>query len=606
MKNQLFLFFSFLSSTAFLQAQILELNPAFPTVNDVVTITYDATQGNAALVGQNQIYAHAGLITSASTSPTNWQFVQGNWGTVDPEVAMTNIGNNKHTITIDIDQYYGFPVGTNVLKLAFVFRNAAGTVVGRSADGSDIYYDVYPINAGLLAQFFHPNAGAILDVNEQLQVAAAANQNASLTLKQDGNVLQTLANATHLTYTLTATQAGTHLLEFIADNGTTQVIDSTYFTVNPLVVPQDPTYANLQNGINYINDTTVVLQLFAPQKEHIYVIGDFNNWTPTTNYHMNLATNNQTWWLEITGLTPAQKYGYQYLIDGNLRLADPMSSLILDPNNDNSINAQTYPNPHPYPTGQTTGFVTVLQTAALPYTWSSTNFTAPEKKDLVIYELHVRDFIAKRNYQTLIDTLDYLSKLGINAIELMPPGEFENNESWGYNPSFHMALDKYYGTPEKFKEFVDSCHGRGIALIVDMVLNHAFGQNPMVNMYWDAANARPAANSPWFNAICPHEPYCWGYDFDHTRLATQNYIDQVNRYWVETYNIDGFRCDYTKGFINNGNAYSMDRINLLKRMADEIWAYKPNAYVILEHWCDNAEEEQLADHGMMLWGNVTH
>jgi hypothetical protein len=50
------------------------------------------------------------------------------------------------------------------------------------------------------------------------------------------------------------------------------------------VVPQDPTYANLQNGINYINDTTVVLQLFAPQKEHIYVIGDFNNWTPTTNW----------------------------------------------------------------------------------------------------------------------------------------------------------------------------------------------------------------------------------------------------------------------------------------------------------------------------------
>ena len=606
MKKNFLLSFFGLFTSSLLSAQILEVSPSFPTVNDVVTITYDATQGNAALVGQNQIYAHAGLITSASTSPTNWQYVQGNWGTVDPEVAMTNIGNNKHTITIDIDLFYGFPAGTNVLKFAFVFRNAAGTIVGRSTDGSDIYYDIYPVNAGLLAQFFHPNAGALLDVNEQLSIVAASNQAATLTLKEDGQVLQTLANSTQLNYNLTATTAGTHLLEFIADNGTTQVIDSTYFTVNPLVVPQDPTYANLQNGINYINDTTVVLQLFAPQKEHIYVIGDFNNWIPTANYHMNLATNNQTWWLEITGLTPGQKYGYQYFIDGTMRLADPMSSLILDPNNDNSINAQTYPNPHPYPVGQTTGFVTILQTAAAPYVWANTNFTAPEKKDLVIYELLVRDFVAKRNYQTLIDTLDYLDKLGINAIELMPPGEFENNESWGYNPSFHMALDKYYGTPEKFKEFVDSCHGRGIAVIVDMVLNHAFGQNPMVNMYWDAANSRPAANSPWFNAICPHEPYCWGYDFDHTRLATQKYIDQVNRYWVETYNIDGFRFDYTKGFVNNGNNYSMERINLLKRMADEIWTYKPNAFVILEHWCDNAEEEQLADHGMMLWGNVTY
>ncbi len=589
-----------------LRAQILEVNPAFPTINDIVTITYDATQGNAALVGQTQVYCHAGLITSASTSPTNWQYVQGNWGTVDPQVAMTNIGNNKHTISIDIDQFYGFPIGTNVLQLAFVFRNANGSVVGRAEDGSDIYYDVYPVNAGLIANIFHPEASAILDINEQLSISAASNQSATLTLKDDGQVLQTLSNATQLNYTLTATSTGTHLLEFIADNGTTQFIDSVFYTVNPIVVQQDAPYSNLVNGINYINDTTVVLQLFAPQKEHIYVIGDFNSWTPTTNYHMNLATNNSTWWIELTGLTPGQKYGYQYFIDGNLRLADPLSPLILDPNNDNNINALTYPNAHPYPFGQTTGFVTVMQPGVTPYDWQNNNFIAPEKKDLVIYELLVRDFVAKHNYQTIIDTLAYLDKLGINAIELMPPGEYENNESWGYNPSFHMALDKYYGTPDKFKELVDSCHGRGIAVIVDMVLNHAFGQNPMVNMYWDAANNRPAANNPWFNAICPHEPYCWGYDFDHTRLATQNYIDRVNKYWIEEYNIDGFRFDYTKGFVNNGNSYSMERINLIKRMADEIWAYKPNAYVILEHWCDNSEEQQLADYGMMLWGNVTY
>jgi len=606
MKHQFILLLSFCTLHLFANAQILELNPAFPTVNDVVTVTYDATQGNAALVGQSQIYCHAGLITSASTSPTNWQFVQGNWGTVDPQVAMTNIGNNKHTITIDIDQFYGFPQSTNVLKLAFVFRTANGSIVGRAADGSDIYYDIYPVNAGLLASFFHPSNNTILDINQVLPIDAASNQTATLTLKEDGSVLQTLTNATQLNYNLTASTAGTHLLEFIADNGSTQVIDSTYYTVNPQVLIQDAPYANLVNGINYINDTTVVLQLFAPQKEHIYVIGDFNAWSPTANYHMNLATNNSTWWLEISGLTPGQKYGYQYLIDGNMRFADPLSPLILDPNNDNNIGALTNPTPHPYPTGLTTGFVTVMQPGAQPYNWAVSNFTAPEKKDLVIYELLVRDFVAKRNYQTLIDTLDYLSKLGINAIELMPPGEFENNESWGYNPSFHMALDKYYGTPEKFKEFVDSCHGRGIAVIVDMVLNHAFGQNPMVNMYWDAANNRPAANNPWFNAICPHEPYCWGYDFDHTRLATQNYIDQVNKYWVDTYHIDGFRFDYTKGFVNNGNGYSMERINLLKRMADEIWSYKSDAYVILEHWCDNNEEKQLADHGMMLWGNVTH
>ena len=212
--------------SSILIAQVLEVSPAFPTVNDVVTITYDATQGNGALSGQSQIYAHAGLITNASTSPSNWQYVQGNWGTVDPQVAMTNIGNNKHTITIDIDQFYGYPLATTtVLKLAFVFRTANGSIVGRAADGGDIFYDVYPVNAGLLGQFFHPNNGSIYNLNDQISINAEANTLSTLYLKEDGNVLTTLTNATSLNYTLTASSAGTHLLEFEVNDGTTTIID---------------------------------------------------------------------------------------------------------------------------------------------------------------------------------------------------------------------------------------------------------------------------------------------------------------------------------------------------------------------------------------------
>lgn len=588
------------------KSQVLTVNPAFPTVNDVVTITYDATLGNAALINQSQIYCHTGLITSTSTSPTNWQYVQGTWGTADPDVAMTNIGNNKHQITIDIDQFYSVPGTVTVLKLAFVFRTTNGSIVGREADGSDIYYDLVQPGSGLQAQLFSPNNNStILNIGETLSINGQSSQACTLSLYEDGQLITSTSAATILNYTLTATTQGTHLIKLVADNGTEMIEDSAYYTVNPSITYQNPP-AGTKNGINYINDSTVVLRLYAPEKEHAYVIGDFNQWVPSANYYMNLSLDSTTWWITIDGLTPGQRYGYQYLIDGNLKLADPLSPLVLDKNNDAAIGALTNPNPHPYPTGLTTGFVTVMHPGSPAYNWQNTNFTAPANKDLLIYELLVRDFVQKRNYQTLIDTLDYLDKLGINAIELMPPGEFENNESWGYNPSFHMALDKYYGTPQKFKEFVDSCHGRGIAVIVDMVLNHAFGQNPMVNMYWDAINNRPAANSPWFNAICPHEPYCWGYDFDHTQQATKDYIDRVNSFWLEEYKVDGFRFDYTKGFINNGNGFSTDRINILKRMADSIWSVKPNAYVILEHWCDNAEEKQLAEYGMMLWGNLTH
>ena len=189
----------------------------------------------------------------------------------------------------------------------------------------------------------------------------------------------------------------------------------------------------------------------------------------------------------------------------------------------------------------------------------------------------------------------------------MPNSEFEGNISWGYAPSFHMALDKYYGTIDAYKAFIDTCHGRGIAVIMDFVFNHAFGQSPLVQMYWDEQNNKPASNNPWFNADCPHPPYCWGYDFNHTRQATKDFIDRVNTYWFEEFNIDGVRYDFTKGFSQVGDVgFDATRIQNLKRMADTVWAVNPEAYIILEHWADDNEERQLSDYGMMLWGQATH
>jgi glycosidase len=590
-----------------LNAQILQITPTFPMQNDVVTVIYDASAGNGALVGTSTVYAHAGVITTASTSPTDWKFVQGNWGTADPNTIMTNLGNDLHQITIDIGNFYGFPNGTTVLQLSFVFRDAAGNIVGRAADGSDIYYDVYPANAGLLAKFFKPyDVTQIANINETIDIQGAANTNSTLQIFDDGNLIASQNNATTINHTLTVATQGLHTVELVANNGAATVRDTFFYTANPTVVVQDPP-ANLEYGANYINDSTVILKFFAPNKNFVYVLGDFTGWTPDPNFYMKKGTDNETWWLEVTGLTPDQRYGYQYWVDGEIKIADPYSSLILDPNSDGNIDAATYPNPHPYPNGQTSGFVTIIHPGQAAYNWQTANFAAPAKTDLVIYELLVRDFVSAHNYQTLIDTLDYLSNLGINAIELMPPGEFENNESWGYNPSFHMALDKYYGTPEKFKAFIDECHNRGIAVIIDMVFNHAFGQNPLVGLYWNSGANAPAANSPYFNASCPHPPNCWGFDFNHESLAVQYYMDRINKYWMDEYNVDGFRFDFTKGFTNTGDvSFDATRINLLKRMADKIWATNSEAYIILEHWADNTEETQLSNYGMMLWGNATH
>ena len=604
MKKNLFLILFFAFNIEIITSQIIQISPAFPTVNDVISLHYDASQGNGGLIGISPVYTHTGVVTQNGL-PSSWSYVQGNWGQADSNVIMTDLGNNIHELIIDIDQYYGFPPGTNVAKLAFVFRNADGSLEGKTATMGDIFYPIYPVNGGFQAAIIKPYTDLLVNINDTFSFEAQSNSNANLQLFDNGILIADTTNSTIIEKNIIVNSVGDHQLVFMADDGSTILYDTINYVVIPPVNYIDPPIG-LVDGINYINDSTVTLKFYAPEKGTVNLIGDHNNWEVNSSSFMSLSTDSSYWWKTITNLTPGLNYTYQYLVDGVIKIADPLSTLVLDPNNDGNIGSFNYPNPIPYPASKTNGFVSIIQPGKTPYNWVNNNFNPPEKKDLIIYELLVRDFVSTHSYQTLIDTLDYLSELGINAIELMPPGEFENNESWGYNPSFHMALDKYYGTPDHFKSFIDSCHGRGIAVINDIVFNQAFGQSPMVNLYWDGANNRPAANNPWFNEICPHPPYCWGYDFDHSSQATKNFMDRVTHYWLDEYHIDGFRFDFTKGFSNNSNNYDDDRIDLLKRMADTIWSVHPNAYVILEHWSANNEEKILANYGMMLWGNVTH
>ncbi len=270
-----------------------------------------------------------------------------------------------------------------------------------------------------------------------------------------------------------------------------------------------------------------------------------------------------------------------------------------------------YPNLKPYPAGKTESLVSVLQTAQSEYQWQVTDFERPPKEKLVIYELLVRDFSSQKTYQFLIDTLSYLKSLGVNAIELMPVMEFSGNLSWGYNPVYHTALDKYYGTPNKLKEFIDLCHQNGIAVILDMVLNHTENLSPFAMMWWDEINNRPAANNPYLNPVAPH-PYSVFNDFNHESSATKYFVDRVNEYWLKEYKFDGYRFDLSKGFTQKvsseataGN-YDQSRINILKRMADKIWEFDSTAYVILEHFAEDSEEIVLSNYGMMLWGNLNY
>ena len=368
------------------------------------------------------------------------------------------------------------------------------------------------------------------------------------------------------------------------------------------------------DGVTYINSgTSVIFNIYAPNKTSVSLIGEFNNWQPTI---MNQTPDGTRWWIQIDNLDGSKEYAYQYLVNGSLKVADPYCEKILDPDNDRYIAADVYPNLKAYPTGSTTGIVSVMQGTPATYNWKNSTFTRPDKKNLVIYELHVRDFIAAHNYKTLKDTLSYLSNLGVNAIELMPVNEFEGNDSWGYNPNFYFAPDKYYGTKNDLKAFIDECHSRGMAVIFDMVLNHSFGSSPMVQLYFDQSTQKPTSASPWFNVDATH-PYNVGYDFNHESAATKYFAKNVMQFWITQYKIDGYRFDLAKGFTqkNSGttdagvgpwSAYDASRVAIWKDYNSYIKSVDNGFYVILENFASDQEEKELADNGMMTWNNLNY
>lgn len=616
-------------------AQLLTWTPPFPTednTSQTLVITVDASKGNQGLLNYTpatDVYVHTGVITNLSTSSTNWRYVKfnQNFNQPNPQLQATYAGNNKwqFTITGSLKTYYGVPAGETIQKIAILFRNGSGTKKQANTDGSDMYIPI--ATSALEVRLSQPPKQPTYiptpepqtwTVGTNFTIAADASQPSIIKLYHNGTVIASSAtNVTTLSGSSSITAIGNQQIVAEASVGTSTKYDTINIFIAPASSPIAALPAGVRDGINYsTNNTSATLVLRAPGKTVATVIGEFNNWTQTTPYIMNKTPDGKFFWLTITGLTPGTEYAYQYIVDNNIKIGDPYTEKVLDPFNDGFISSATYPGLKPYPAGQT-GIVSVLQTQAPGYTWTINNFNRPDKKGLVIYELLARDFVAAHDWKTIQDSLNYLQKLGVNAIEMMPFNEFEGNSSWGYNPNYYFAPDKYYGPANNLKRFIDSCHRRGIAVIMDIALNHSFGSSPMVQLHYDGANNRPAANNPWFNPT-PRHAFNVGFDMNHESPDTKYYVGRITEHWLQQYKIDGFRFDLSKGFTQtqtcdaNGNNcnvgawgnYDLSRINIWKGYYDTVQNKSTNAYVILEHFAADNEEVELSDYGMMLWNNL--
>ena len=592
--------------------------PVFFTDTDSVTIIYNATQGTSALQGASSVYMHSGVITSGPTG-TGWNYVIGNWGQADGVGEMEPVPGetNQWQITILPRDYYGVPDGTTIYRLGMVFREGgpcSSCAEGKSDSNGDIYVDLHDGTLTYL-QLTPTSSPVVVDPGEAVTFEGVFSEAVDFSFDPGNGDGATIGSA--ITdfgpVAVTYATAGSYQATLSYNNGGDNLTETT--TV--LVRGQAPTAslpAGAQKGINYNTDGTVTLVLWAPLKSNAYVLGDFNNWEISEAGQMFRDEAEEVFWITLDGLTPNVEYAYQYLVDESIRIADPYADKILDPD-DQWIPASIYPDLMDYPAGAESSTwyynrASVLEIDRVDYVWQTEGYERPAKEKLIIYELLVRDFLGQDvgSYDALIDTLDYISGLGVNAIELMPIMEFNGNDSWGYNPTFMFAVDKYYGTRNGLKAFIDECHARGIAVILDMVMNQNDIPAPFLSMYWDGA---ATDENPWFNRQARH-PFNVFMDINHESTYTQEWLDDINRYWLEEYQFDGYRFDLSKGFtqtqygddVGAWSSYDAGRVAILKRMADEIWATDPNAYVILEHFASNNEETELANYGMMLWGNV--
>lgn len=528
--KRLFTTFSFVLFTLLLVAQVTtDPNPVPVGHTGKVTITFDPTGGNGGMIGATKCYAHTGLITSASTSDSDWKNVIGSWrGATQPQLTATNDG--KWQLTIDnIFTFYGVPESTNIKKLAFVFHDGPGGKKEGKAASGDIFV--------VLGEATAP------DIWEAVE---------------------------GVTPTTKARPAG------------------------------------VSNGIYYGEDgTSVTLCTYAASKteaaKRVFLLGDMTDWKLSKDYQ--LYKDGNYFWITLTGLTKGKEYRFQYAVeraDGvRKQICDIYSEKVLHPD-DQYEPKKVDPTLISYPTkGADGGYVTVIRPGKAEYAWSDAtlNFKRPNKENLIIYEAWVYDYTAARTFKGLMNRLDYIQNLGVNAIELMPVSEFEGNISWGYNPTLYFAVDKTYGKPEDLKALIDECHKRGIAVILDMVFNHTKGTNPMAKLY-------PYGNdlqyNPWFSTNPPEGDNGYGEEWNHDFGPAHEMFTRAFAYWLKEYKIDGYRLDLSHGLCGNtNNAVS----NLKDYYQNGVQATSPGAYMILEHWGNG--QDQLIKDGMQCWtGNV--
>jgi 1,4-alpha-glucan branching enzyme len=276
-------------------------------------------------------------------------------------------------------------------------------------------------------------------------------------------------------------------------------------------------------AVPYGEGTT--FRVWAPHAEAVFVSGPFDDWAQDrTALAPDGDGTSGTWSADVDGVGAGEEYRFTIRTgDGDLSRMDPYARHVTS-----SI-----------------GNGIVYDPAA--FDWEGDDFQMPAWDDLVIYEMHVGTFVASGDLRGSFDSargrLAYLQRLGVSAVQVMPPFEFAGDISWGYNPSHLFAIESAYGGPDAFKRFIRDAHAHGIAVIVDVVYNH-LGPSDLDLWRFDGWAEDGGGGIYFYNddrAVTP-----WGDTRpDYGRGEVRTMLRDSAMTWLEEFRCDGLRFDST-------------------------------------------------------------
>lgn len=296
-----------------------------------------------------------------------------------------------------------------------------------------------------------------------------------------------------------------------------------------------------QLGATPITDTQTGFRVWAPRRNRVTVEVEGSG----PDIRQELIREEGGYFAGcVSGASPGWRY--RYLLDDEVSRPDPTSSFQPD-----GVHGPSQ----------------IVDHRAFP--WTDQDWSGVQKRDLVIYELHIGTFTKEGTFRAAIERIPELLELGVTAVELMPVTQSPGRWNWGYDGVDLFAIRNTYGQPDDFKTLVDACHDAGLAVILDVVYNHV---GPEGNYLADFGPYRSSKHhTPWGDAF--------NFD-DHGSKQVRRFVIENAIYWLETYHVDGLRLDATHFIQDDSDMTIVDE--LCRAVADRFASADRTVHLIAE------------------------